>query len=166
MSLSYEGDMSYDAFGRLRTSGTGQRLDVEFIYDKQDEFFDEITNAGTVTEFERCRPWIEAAMQYSGGTHDFSDIANGVSSGRMQFWPAPRGAAITEILVYPKKKVLNVFLAGGDMAQVLDMIADAKAWGKCHGCTSISMTGRKGWARVLNKHGWKEQFVTMAQDIA
>ena len=38
-----------DAFGRLRTAGTGQRLDVEFIYDKQPEFFDEVTNNGTVT---------------------------------------------------------------------------------------------------------------------
>jgi len=40
---------SYDAFGRLRTSGTGQRLDVEFIYDKQQEFFDEDTNGGSAT---------------------------------------------------------------------------------------------------------------------
>jgi len=38
-----------DAFGRLRTAGTGQRIDVEFLYDKQPEFFDEITNNGTVT---------------------------------------------------------------------------------------------------------------------
>lgn len=40
---------SYDAFGRQRTSETGQRLDVEFLYDKQPDFFDEITNNGTVT---------------------------------------------------------------------------------------------------------------------
>ena len=38
-----------DAFGRQRVSNTGQRLDVEFIYDKQEEFFDEITNNGAVT---------------------------------------------------------------------------------------------------------------------
>ena len=38
-----------DAFGRLRVSNTGQRLDVEFIYDKQEEFFDEVTNNGSVT---------------------------------------------------------------------------------------------------------------------
>lgn len=40
---------SSDAFGRLRTSETGNRLDVEFIYDKQINFFDEITNSGLVT---------------------------------------------------------------------------------------------------------------------
>ena len=40
---------SYDAFGRLRTSGPGQRLDVEFLYDKQPDYFDELTNNGTVS---------------------------------------------------------------------------------------------------------------------
>ncbi len=38
-----------DAFSRWRIADTGQRLDVEFIYDKQPDFFDEITNNGSVT---------------------------------------------------------------------------------------------------------------------
>lgn len=38
-----------DAFGRGRVSDTDQRLDVEFIYNKQEEFFDEVTNGGSVT---------------------------------------------------------------------------------------------------------------------
>jgi len=40
---------STDAFGRARVSNTGQRLDVEFLYGKQPEYFDEITTNGTVT---------------------------------------------------------------------------------------------------------------------
>jgi len=36
-------NQNLDAFGRLRVSDTGQRLDVEFLYDKQEEYFDEIT---------------------------------------------------------------------------------------------------------------------------
>lgn len=38
-----------DAFSRWRISGTGQRQDTEFIYNKQPDYFDEITNNGTVT---------------------------------------------------------------------------------------------------------------------
>jgi len=38
-----------DAFGRARVSDTGQRIDVEFLYDKQKDFFDEVTNNGAVT---------------------------------------------------------------------------------------------------------------------
>ena len=40
---------STDAFGRLRTSGTGERFDIEFTYDVQPEFMDSITaNGGTI----------------------------------------------------------------------------------------------------------------------
>jgi hypothetical protein len=42
-------------------------------------------------ELERCRPWIEAAMEYSGGTHEFEDIVQALIDGRMQFWPAAWG---------------------------------------------------------------------------
>lgn len=38
-----------DAFGRLRTSGTGNRLDVEFIYHKQPDFFDELLNGASAS---------------------------------------------------------------------------------------------------------------------
>lgn len=51
-----DGRQSVDAFGRVRTADTGQRLDVEFIYDKQVEFFDEVTTgAGTVTHNANTR---------------------------------------------------------------------------------------------------------------
>ena len=32
-------------------------------------------------ELERCKPWIEAALEYSGGTHDFIDVAEGIYKG-------------------------------------------------------------------------------------
>ena len=35
-------------------------------------------------EIARCRPWIEAALEYSGGTHDFIDVAEGLYKGTMQ----------------------------------------------------------------------------------
>ena len=50
-------------------------------------------------EFDRCSKWLEAALEYSGGTHGIEDIAEGVQDGRFQFWPAPQAAAITEIIV-------------------------------------------------------------------
>ena len=81
-----------------------------------------------VDELERCRPWIEDALKYCGGTHHFDDIAAGVYAGRMQLWPAPRGCIVTEIVVYPRKRVLNLFLAGGELDQIVDMNNDITAW--------------------------------------
>ena len=37
-------------------------------------------------EFERCKPYIEAALEYTGGTHDIIDIYEGLYKGTMQLY--------------------------------------------------------------------------------
>lgn len=95
-----------------------------------------------------------AALEYGGGTHDWEDIVDGVQSGRMQLWPSTKSCIVTEIVVYPKKRLLNIFLAGGELEQILDMDDDVKAWAKQQGCTGAMMSGRKGWERPLKPLGW------------
>lgn len=63
------GGAGNDSFGRLRTSDTGQRLDVEFLYDKQVDFFDEVTNNGTVTHNTTSRDLTLSIANASSGTH-------------------------------------------------------------------------------------------------
>lgn len=116
-------------------------------------------------QLERCRVWIENALQYAGGTHDFFDIVRGVMSGHMQLWAGPDGCAVTEITVYPKRKILHVFLAGGKMDQILDFEESAIAFAKLNGCTALSLAGRKGWARVHKDRGWKEAHVVMTKEL-
>lgn len=116
-----------------------------------------------MNEIERCRPWIEAALEYTGGTHTFDDIAASIASGMMQLWPAPKGCAITEIAEYPRKKTMHIFLAGGELAQFFDMLESAEAWAKAQGCVSITASGREGWKRALK--GWAFQSITMERPI-
>ena len=116
-------------------------------------------------EIERCKPWIKAALKYGGGTHSFEDVKSGIIDGRMQLWPAAKSCLITEITQYPKKKVLHVFLGAGDLEEIKSMQPDVVAWGKSHGCTSLTMAGRKGWLRRINDIGWKEQLVVMEKVI-
>ena len=113
----------------------------------------------------RCKNWIEAALAYSGGTHSFQDIVDGVISGRMQLWAGDSGCAVTEISVYPKKKVLHVFLAAGDMSQIIDFQDSAIQFAKMNGCDSMTIAGRSGWKRVLDKHDCHEQFVVLEREI-
>jgi hypothetical protein len=116
-------------------------------------------------ELMRCRQWIENALAYSGGTHDFADIVRGVMSGHMQLWQGESGCAVTEITVYPKRKILHVFLAGGDMEQILDFEESAETFAKLNGCDALSLAGRKGWLRVHKDRGWKEAHVTMIKEF-
>lgn len=118
-----------------------------------------------IDELHRCKHWIEAALEYSGGTHIFEDVAESILSGHMQLWSAERGCAVTEIIVYPRKKILHVFLAGGEMDQILDMQASAAIWGKAEGCTGMTIAGREGWKRVLKDYGYKPMFVTLGVEI-
>ena len=121
--------------------------------------------AQLVQELKRCQKWIEDALEYSGGTHEFMDIVNSVLSGHMQLWPNKNACAVTEIVVYPKKKILHVFLAGGKMSEILDMQNSAAEWGRQQGCTGMTIAGRRGWEKVLSKVGYKHQFTTLSLEI-
>ena len=35
-----------------------------------------------MTELQRCRQWIEAALEYSGGTHLYEDVVTAVVEGK------------------------------------------------------------------------------------
>jgi len=123
-------------------------------------------NAHTqIDELARCRPWIEAALEYSGGTHSFDDVVEALASGKMQLWPAPKGCIVTEIVVYPRKKVLNVFLGAGELDQLMDMHKDVIAWSKAQGCVAVTITGRHGWKKPLTKHGWKPLHASYVKEI-
>ena len=117
----------------------------------------------------RGKDWIESALKKGGETHDFKDIVDGVLSGHMQLWMGENGCAVTEIIVYPNKKVLHVFLAGGDkgygIKQITDMHDDAMAWGKQQGCDGMTVAGRRGWKKVLQSRGWSEQFTTLLKEF-
>lgn len=88
-----------------------------------------------------------------------------VVAGKMQAWPNGDSIAITEVICYPRKKVLNVFLAAGNRTDLTDMIDAAAAWGRSQGCTSMAQIGRHGWTRVLGKFGWKATSTVMERSI-
>lgn len=114
---------------------------------------------------EQIKEWVEAALAHSGGTHTYQDVVESLMSGRMQLWPAERGCAITEIVVYPQKKVLHVFLAAGEMDQLFAMIDSAADWGRTQGCTAMTLAGRLGWQRAMKPLGWEAKMVVMEKGI-
>lgn len=120
---------------------------------------------GAYSEFVRCIPWLQAALDAGGNTHTIEDLFRSISVGRMQFWPAPRGCAVTEIVVYPRRKTLHIFLAGGEMDQIVDMDGSAAEFARANGCDGMSICGRRGWVRVLKDNGWKETMTTLVKEI-
>jgi hypothetical protein len=114
-----------------------------------------------ISELERCRPWIEAAIKRSGDLNTWDEVCVGIRSGKMQLWPAERGCIITEIVVYHNTNALHVFLAGGELDEILQMTENVKEWAKLQGCSFASFDGRLGWQKPLEKIGWKPHSITM-----
>lgn len=116
---------------------------------------------------DEARPYIEAALQYSGGTHTYEDVAAQISEGRLQFWPGVNSAVVTEIVEYPRKRTLHFFLAGGNLPELRAMYPGILEWGKANGCTAATLAGRKGWVRsfLVKDEGWNESLVVMMKDL-
>jgi len=126
-------------------------------------------SSAVVTEplaLERYRPHIEAALAYADATHDYADVAQMISAGHLQFWPGPDSVIVSELIDYPGKSVLNIFLAGGHLDELNAMLPTVLAWGKSKGCTAASFLGRRGWARTfVTRQGWKQTHVLFSVDL-
>ena len=117
-------------------------------------------------ELNRCRQWIEDALEYSGGTHSFDDIAAGVLAKKFQLWPNHNSAVVTEIVVYPNTKNLHFFLAGGNLDELKMMRPYIEQWGKSIGCTRVTLAGRKGWERTfLKDEGYEPKWFVLSKEL-
>jgi len=115
---------------------------------------------------ERLRHHVEAALEYSGGTHHFEDILEMVKDSRLQVWPAKESIVLTEIIVYPRLKNLHYFLAGGDLDELSRMRPIIESWGKSVGCTRVTLAGRRGWAKTfLQDEGYRPLWSVLAKEL-
>lgn len=115
---------------------------------------------------ERLRQHVEAALEYSGGTHNFEDIVEMVEKQQLQLWPAKDSVVLTEIIVYPRLKNLHYFLAGGDLDELSRMRPLIESWGKSLGCTRVTLAGRRGWAKTfLKDEGYSPQWSVLAKEL-
>lgn len=114
----------------------------------------------------RLRQHVDAALEYSGGTHHFEDIVEMVRCSKLQVWPAKQSIVLTEIITYPRLKNLHYFLAGGDMDELSQMRPMIESWGKSLGCTRVSLAGRRGWAKTfLKDEGYSPQWTVLAKQL-
>ncbi|MFD2207219.1 hypothetical protein [Kiloniella antarctica] len=118
----------------------------------------------TNVQWEKARQWLQPALDRGGNTHTTDDIRAGIISGSFQFWTSEKSAAITEIVSYPCSKGCRVFLAGGDMTELLAMQPELEAWAQSIGCKFIEIDGRPGWERIHKD--FKKQSVVLRKALS
>jgi hypothetical protein len=116
-------------------------------------------------EWTRCAPWIEAALEYSRGTHLIEDVRAMVEAGRAHFHPFARCAVVTEFLVYPRLKALHFWLCGGSLEALVEVEPRIAAWGVLQGCTRFTTAGREGWRRALRANGYEPAWHVCLRDL-
>ena len=117
-------------------------------------------------EMEERRREIEAALAYSGGTHNYDDVVIAVIQGRL-FWMAlPQNTfMLTEIIEFPREKHYHVFLAGGNLTEIYRAHERLVIAARLAGCQKVTLGGRRGWIKALAKLGWREYHTSAALDL-
>ncbi|HEX2725567.1 MAG TPA: hypothetical protein VHN20_07085 [Beijerinckiaceae bacterium] len=117
-----------------------------------------------INHFERCRPWLEAALAHSVGGYDIDDVRAAIETGTAQFWPTRNSAAVTTIDTFPGGlKVLQFWLAGGSLAELALTEANVLAWARTLGCGKAVIIGRAGWQRRLE--GYRDAGRILVKDL-
>lgn len=117
-------------------------------------------------EAMKARPFIEAALEYCGGTHTFGDVVNALVNGDMQLWATDKAAVVTELQVFPQFMACNFFLAGGDMNELAHFQRVIGEWAKSQGCERLTITGRRGWERTfLKDEGYVTKWTTFSKEL-
>lgn len=115
-----------------------------------------------LAQFERCKAWLEAGLEYSPLT--MVDVLRAIQNGAM-FWPGKNAAMVTEISPYGDGKAISVLTAGGDMDELRQMALGVEALGRLNGCTVALIEGRKGWERAMKQDGYEFASVTLRKAI-
>lgn len=116
-----------------------------------------------MNEWERCSPWIQAALDYGGNLFALEDVLDAVQKGQAQFWPGKKSALVTEIKQYPRKRLCNVWLAGGDLEELKQMSVYVKDFAKASKCDGLLVQGRPGWQKVFPQ---RLKTVTLMEEVS
>ena len=115
-------------------------------------------------EWERCSPWVQAALDHAGNLFTLEDVKKAVIKGEAIFLPGLEAVVIAEIRVYPQKRIYNCWLAGGNLEELKLAFAPAiRRYAKRAGCDAITIQGRPGWQRVFNMH---QKGVVLTEEVA
>ena len=104
---------------------------------------------------EIYRAKLAKALARAGDLYSLDDLLERINDGRMQAHVSRETIAVTEISVYPKRRVLTIILLVGDLEDGENLHAQVLDFARKMSCDAIVTQGRVGWARLAKSHGWQ-----------
>lgn len=147
---------------------------MEQAVKKQEPMLAGIQSADVAKWWPLVEPMLRKALVRTNAIEDFDPehIKAFCESQNMQLWVAFQGgqllaAFITEVLKFPKRKVLSMFLIGADSHTISlwhHFVDTFKAFARENGCKVIRGYGRKGWLRTYPIQGDYSVIFTVGVD--
>lgn len=97
------------------------------------------------------------------GTHNLDDVLEELRREEVEFWPGEQSAVVTEIIAYPRKKLLVYWIAGGELEELKKLATVINEYGRSRGCQEATIVGRRGWVRALDD--WDEKFTVAVREL-
>jgi hypothetical protein len=111
--------------------------------------------------------WLQGALDHAGNVYTLSDVVGLIQAGGAQLWRGERSAMVTRIEEHPRERWLMLWLAGGDLAELRDVIRpQAEAWGVAQGCAKSVILGRVGWSKALAREGYEPLALMVGKVLA
>jgi hypothetical protein len=108
---------------------------------------------------------IEKALAIDG-THTWEDVREMLVNGACQIFSNEHGAWITEILVSPRKRMLNVWIVAGELPEVMALQAEVERYALTMTCEEMVVRGaRLGWKNVAKEYGWEEHAMVLRRPV-
>lgn len=109
-------------------------------------------------EWERCKPYIAKAVKHQD-SYTIDDIEDKIRGGIFHLWPGKKSAYITEFVMFPQLKAMNLLFCGGDYEELEEMLPYIEEFAKKAGIQRLYGGGRKGWIRKLKHLGFEQDYI-------
>lgn len=119
-------------------------------------------------EFERVWPLLAPAVAAEIGGSGFSKemILQNIENENLVLWSSENAACLTEINVMETRKTLHVWVVGGKLKELLEVIyPQLERYARYTDCQYITGSGRESWGRVLKKLGFAPAYTTFAKEL-
>lgn len=124
------------------------------------------------TQWPIAAPFLQRAIDESHGEITLEEIRKGVSLGEygviaVYEGDVPIAAVAIEVRNHPNKRVLYITLAGGSRSDewVSLVVAEAERYARQFGCSSVYISGRRGWVKKLANEGFHEYYTVIGKEV-
>jgi len=107
---------------------------------------------------------VDRIIHKAGNLYELDDIMDLIDVGKMQSFTYDNTWVVTQIQVYPRKKVLEIVWVIGFMEDAVKLLPEIEQYAKEKGASRIRGIGREGWWKFAEP-GWKQTAVMYEKDI-